>query len=103
MTEKPFFREAFKRTRCLIPVSGYYEWEDTPGGKQPWYFTACDGSPASAFARFFWKSASKMCRPAGFIVAPDFRKSGGGRATTRMARRPWCYAVISADTQGAIS
>jgi putative SOS response-associated peptidase YedK len=44
--EKPFFREAFKRTRCLIPVSGYYEWQDTPGGKQPWYFTARDGSPA---------------------------------------------------------
>jgi putative SOS response-associated peptidase YedK len=41
---KPFFRDAFKRTRCLIPMSGYYEWQDTPGGKQPWYFTARDGS-----------------------------------------------------------
>ena len=30
---KPFFRDAFKRTRCLIPTSGYYEWQDTPGGK----------------------------------------------------------------------
>jgi putative SOS response-associated peptidase YedK len=30
----------------LIPVSGYYEWQDTPTGKQPWYFTARDGSPA---------------------------------------------------------
>ena len=37
---KPMFRSAFKRNRCLIPVSGYYEWQDTPGGKQPWYFTA---------------------------------------------------------------
>jgi putative SOS response-associated peptidase YedK len=45
---KPFFRDAFKRTRtrCLIPVSGYYEWQDTPNGKEPWYFTARDGSPA---------------------------------------------------------
>src|ERR1700733_9576710 len=42
---KPFFRDAFTRTRCLIPVSGYYEWQDTPSGKQPWYFTARDGSP----------------------------------------------------------
>ena len=25
-TEMPFYRTAFKRTRCLIPVSGYYEW-----------------------------------------------------------------------------
>jgi hypothetical protein len=37
---KPFFRDAFKRTRCLIPASGYYEWQNTPDGKQPWYFTA---------------------------------------------------------------
>jgi len=47
---KPFFRDAFKRTRCLIPVSGYYEWQDAPNGKQPWYFTARDGSPALATA-----------------------------------------------------
>jgi len=26
-TAKPF-----KRTRCFIPVSGYYEWQDTPSG-----------------------------------------------------------------------
>jgi putative SOS response-associated peptidase YedK len=48
--EKPMFRSAFKRKRCLIPVSGYYEWQDTPGGKQPWYFTARDGSPALSIA-----------------------------------------------------
>jgi putative SOS response-associated peptidase YedK len=50
VTTKPFFRSAFKRTRCLIPVSGYYEWEDRPDGKQPWYFTARDGSPALTVA-----------------------------------------------------
>ena len=42
---RPFFRDAFKRNRCLIPVSGYYEWHyDEPENKkkkpQPWYFTA---------------------------------------------------------------
>ena len=37
---KPFFREPFKHSRCLIPVSGYYEWQDTAKGKQPLYFTA---------------------------------------------------------------
>ena len=31
VTTKPFFREAFKRTRCIIPASSYYEWQDTPG------------------------------------------------------------------------
>ena len=43
VTEKPFFREPFKHRRCLIPASGYYEWHDTPGGKQPYYFTRRDG------------------------------------------------------------
>jgi putative SOS response-associated peptidase YedK len=43
VAEKPMFRDAFKRKRCLIPASGYYEWQDTPGGKQPWYFTRADG------------------------------------------------------------
>jgi putative SOS response-associated peptidase YedK len=39
------FRSAFKRSRCLIPASGYYEWQNTPTGKQPYYYTARDGSP----------------------------------------------------------
>jgi putative SOS response-associated peptidase YedK len=45
VAEKPMFRSAFKRTRCLIPASGYYEWHTTPTGKQPFYFTARDGTP----------------------------------------------------------
>ena len=55
---KPFFRDAFKRTRCLIPMSGYYEWQDTPSGKQPWYFTARDGSPLLTAAGLWdeWKN-----------------------------------------------
>jgi putative SOS response-associated peptidase YedK len=55
---KPFFRDAFKRTRCLIPMSGYYEWQNTPGGKQPWYFTARDGSPLLTAAGLWdeWKN-----------------------------------------------
>jgi putative SOS response-associated peptidase YedK len=42
---KPMFRDAFKRNRCLVPASGYYEWLPTPTGKQPYYYTAFDGSP----------------------------------------------------------
>jgi hypothetical protein len=39
------FRSAFQRTRCLIPASGSYEWHDTHGGKQPYYFTRRDEQP----------------------------------------------------------
>ena len=45
VAEKPFFRDAFRRTRCLIPASGYFEWRHTATGKQPWYFTRADGEP----------------------------------------------------------
>jgi putative SOS response-associated peptidase YedK len=33
--EKPSFRTAFSRQRCLIPADGYYEWITTESGKQP--------------------------------------------------------------------
>jgi putative SOS response-associated peptidase YedK len=57
VTTKPMFRSAFKRNRCLIPVSGYYEWQDKLSGKQPWYFTARSGSPALTIAGLWdeWK------------------------------------------------
>ncbi len=47
VAEKPMFREAFERRRCLIPASGYYEWKSTPRGKQPYYFTRRDGQPVT--------------------------------------------------------
>jgi putative SOS response-associated peptidase YedK len=39
LTEKPSFREAFKSHRCIIPASGFYEWQKKgTGAKQPFYF-----------------------------------------------------------------
>jgi putative SOS response-associated peptidase YedK len=40
---KPMFRDAFKSKRSLIPASGYHEWHDAPGRKQPYHFTRRDG------------------------------------------------------------
>jgi putative SOS response-associated peptidase YedK len=41
----PMFREAFAKRRCLIPATGFYEWENTEGGKQPYRFTRKDLEP----------------------------------------------------------
>ena len=37
VAEKPSFRAAFKRWRCLVPASGFYEWKGVAGRKQPYY------------------------------------------------------------------
>ena len=50
VAEKPMFRTAFKKHRCLIPASGFYEWTGGKGDKVPHLFTAGDGSPVLAFA-----------------------------------------------------
>src|SRR5271170_7207431 len=35
IAEKPMFRDSFKRRRCIIPASGFFEWTDETDGKQP--------------------------------------------------------------------
>uniref|UniRef100_A0A7C1FJD2 Abasic site processing protein n=1 Tax=Caldilinea aerophila TaxID=133453 RepID=A0A7C1FJD2_9CHLR len=42
--EKPAFRAAFRRRRCIVPASGFYEWMKKNGGKQPYYITSGDGT-----------------------------------------------------------
>lgn len=37
VAEKPAFRAAFRRRRCLIPVDGWYEWRQEGGRKQPYF------------------------------------------------------------------
>lgn len=60
VAEKPSFRTAFKKRRCLIPADGFYEWEKTPEGKkQPWLI-GLPGDAPFAFAGLWeeWHPAS---------------------------------------------
>jgi putative SOS response-associated peptidase YedK len=45
VAEKPSFRTAFKRRRCLIPADGFYEWRREGKAKQPFYFCMGDCQP----------------------------------------------------------
>jgi putative SOS response-associated peptidase YedK len=63
VSEKPAFRSAFAKRRCLLPADGYYEWQPPPAGtkgpKQPYYIFRHDHS-ALAFAGLYelWRDRS---------------------------------------------
>lgn len=56
IAEKPAYRDAFRRRRCLVLADGWYEWQAAPGGKQPWFVRLRDPQPI-AFAGLWerWK------------------------------------------------
>lgn len=59
VTEKPSFRSAFAKRRCIVPASGYYEWRVDDGVKRPYWISPEDNQPL-AFAGLyeFWKDKS---------------------------------------------
>ena len=61
VSEKPSFRTAFKKRRCLIVADGFYEWRKTDNGKQPHHIRMEDGSPF-AFAGLWetWRNGQEI-------------------------------------------
>lgn len=43
--EKPYFRSAWKSRRCAVPASGWFEWNEEGGGKQPYFCRPRDHGP----------------------------------------------------------
>lgn len=43
LAEKPYFRSAAAKQRCIIPADGFYEWQLTTNGKIPHYFHKKEG------------------------------------------------------------
>ena len=67
VTEKPAFRRAFAKRRCLLPADGYYEWyateQQTKAGKplkQPFYIHPADGSVMAMAGLYeIWKDPTR--------------------------------------------
>ncbi len=43
VTQKPAWREAYRKRRCLMPASGFYEWQQRGARKQPYYARPAHG------------------------------------------------------------
>ena len=56
VAEKPAFRDALRKRRCLVLTDGWYEWQVAPDGKQPW-FIRTEAAQPFAFAGLWerWK------------------------------------------------
>ena len=69
---KPAFREAVKARRCIVPASGFFEWQGEPGRKQPWAITVPD-MPLFAFAGLWerWKAPAGEAVETFTIVTTD--------------------------------
>lgn len=50
VADKPMYRDSYKRRRCIIPASGFFEWTGGKADRQPHFFSAADGAPILAFA-----------------------------------------------------
>ena len=80
VAEKPAFRDAFRRRRCLVIADGFYEWRKVDGGKQPYLIRVAGGAPF-AFAGLWerWtdkatgeriESCTIIVREANALIAP---------------------------------
>ena len=73
--EKPTFKNAFRRSRCLVPASGYYEWATELGKykpRQPVYISRDDGKML-AFAGIYdqWVSPEGEIRDSVAIITRE--------------------------------
>ena len=59
IAEKPAFRHALEKRRCIVPATGFYEWQGVPGHKQPYAITFPD-QPLFGFAGLWerWQPGS---------------------------------------------
>jgi putative SOS response-associated peptidase YedK len=76
--DKPAFRNAMKRRRCLIPADGFYEWQAGATHKQPYFIRLKSGAPM-AFAGLWecWTGPNGEELETAAIVTTDANRALG--------------------------
>lgn len=70
VADKPAFRHAFRRHRCLIPADGFYEWKGSAGHKKPWRIEPKAQHSLFSFAGLWdvWEGEGEVIRSCTIIV-----------------------------------
>lgn len=69
IAEKPAFRAACRQRRCILPMSGFYEWTRDGDVRLPWYITRADGAPMAMAA--VWQAWGEDQQPTCAVVTTE--------------------------------
>ena len=89
VSTRPSFRAAYAARRCLVPVSGFFEWERRGRLRQPWLFRMREGGPfalAGVFER--WRA------PPGLLGNPAAKAGKSGELET--------FAILTTDANEVV-
>ncbi len=93
VADKPAFRAAYQRRRCLLPADGYYEWKVEGGRKQPWFLTSRDGAPLAMAGLYeVWRAPDESWLRTCTVIttsAPDEVGEIHDRAPLLVPREAW--------------
>ena len=92
--EKPAFRAAFWRRRCLVPANGWFEWRRMPAGKAPYWISLAGGCPFSLAGLWeAWGEGESRMESFTILTCP-----AGEALSPVHARQP---AVVAPEEYGA--
>ncbi len=76
LAEKPAFRDAARHRRCLIPASGFYEWQKAADGRRlPWFIRRRDKTPlAMAGIWQDWRRGGEQLRSCAIVTTEANRE-----------------------------
>ena len=72
VAEKPAYRAAYRRRRCLVLADGFYEWHKEGAGKTPYFISLASGEPfafAGLWERWESKTSDDIIESATLITA----------------------------------
>jgi putative SOS response-associated peptidase YedK len=96
LREKPAFRSAFRKRRCLVIADGYYEWRAVGAQKQPYLIEAADRAPFGMAA--LWESWQDPARGAPLESCVIITRESAGCVREIHGRMPVIVAPQDYDT-----